>query len=70
MDDNHANNHQELLRFTYGRLIWPLLIGILLILWGFSDLFRIDFWRYIEPTIAIIPGILIILGVIFGYRRK
>jgi Na+/citrate or Na+/malate symporter len=70
MDDDREHYHRRWFGFPYGHLIWPLLIGILLILWGLSDLLGIDLWHYIWPAIAIVLGILVILGGIFGRRRR
>lgn len=70
MDDDREYYHRREFGFPYGRLIFPLIIGIILILWGVSDLFGIDLWRYIWPIIAIVLGILIILGAVFGRHRS
>ncbi|HEX3013411.1 MAG TPA: hypothetical protein VHO92_03940 [Methanobacterium sp.] len=69
------NNRREYLRnrwftFPYSNLIWPLVIGIILICAGLSDLIKIDIWHYIWPTIAIVLGILIIIGGIFGSKKR
>ena len=69
MDDDHKHYHRGWFGFPYGHLVWPLIIGIILILWGLSDLLGIDIWHYIWPILAIVLGILIILGGIFGRRR-
>ena len=52
------------------RLFWPLLIGIILILLGLSALLGIDIWRYFWPIVAILIGLLIIFGAIFGSHRR
>lgn len=69
------NSRREHLRnrwftFPYSYLIWPLVIGIILICAGLSDLIKIDIWNYVWPMIAIVLGILIIIGGIFSGRRK
>jgi len=69
------NSRREHLRnrwfiFPYSHLIWPLVIGIILICAGLSDLIKIDIWNYVWPMIAIVLGILIIIGGIFGSRRE
>lgn len=56
--------------FSYWRLIWPILIGTVLILLGLSALLGIDIWQYFWPALAIILGLLIIFGAIFGRRRR
>lgn len=70
MDDDREPYHRGWFGFPYGHLILPLIIGIILIVWGLSDLFGIDLWHYVWPIIAIVLGILIILGAIFGRRRR
>jgi uncharacterized membrane protein len=52
------------------RLFWPLIIGIFLIIIGLSALLGINIWQYLWPIIAILIGLLIILRVLLGYRRR
>ena len=72
MDEDNDQEYQRhrMYRFPYFRLIFLLIVGIVLILLGLSSLFGIDVWHYIWPVIAIILGLVIILGVIFGQRRR
>lgn len=70
MDDDREHYRRGWFGFPYGHLVLPLIIGIILILWGLSDLLGIDLWHYIWPVIAIVLGILIILGGIFGRHRR
>jgi len=55
--------------FPYGRLIFAIIIGIILIFAGISALLGIDIWQYFWPIIAILLGVLIIIGAILGRRR-
>lgn len=70
MDDDREHYRRGWFVFPYGHLVVPLIIGIILILWGLSDLLGIDLWHYIWPVIAIVLGILIILGGVFGRHRR
>ena len=56
--------------FPYGRIIFALIIGIILIFAGISALLGIDIWQYFWPIIAILLGILIIIGAIFGRHKR
>jgi len=47
-----------------------LIIGIIIILVGLSQLPGIDFGKYIWPLIIIVFGILILAGALYGYSRR
>ncbi|MGZ7135861.1 MAG: hypothetical protein ACXVHY_08285 [Methanobacterium sp.] len=66
-EDYYRHRHNM---FPYGRLIFALIIGIILIFAGVSALLGIDVWQYFWPIIAILLGLLIIIGAIFGRRRR
>ena len=51
------------------RIIWPVLIGIILIIVGVSYIFGINLTKYFWAIIAIIVGLLIIIGAILRTRR-
>jgi len=70
MDNRREYRRNRLFGFPYSHLIWPLVIGIILICAGLSDLIKIDIWHYIWPVIAIVLGILIIVGGIFSGKRN
>jgi uncharacterized membrane protein YvbJ len=54
----------------YGGLIVGLFFGALLILIGISSIIGYDIWKYFGTIILVLVGIMIILGAIFGYRRR
>ena len=69
------NNRREHIRnrwftFPHSHLIWPLVIGTILICAGLSDLIKIDIWQYIWPAIAIVLGVLIIIRGIFSGQKE
>ena len=68
MDNRREYRRRRLFGFPYGHLIWPFVIGIILICAGLSDLIKIDIWHYIWPAIAIALGILIIIGGLLGSK--
>ena len=69
MDSRREYRRNRWFKFPYSHLVWPVVIGIILICAGLSDLIKIDIWHYIWPTIAIVLGILIIVGGIFSSKR-
>lgn len=72
-DDREYRRHgyrYGMFGFPYGRMIFLIIIGIVLILWGISEFLGINLWHYIWPVIAVILGIMIILGAIFSQRRR
>ena len=69
-EDRKHRHHHGWFGFPYGHLVWPLLIGIILILLGLSALLGINLWHYIWPIIAIVLGILIISGGIFSRHKR
>lgn len=69
MADKYEHRRHRRSGLPYGHLIWPLVIGIILICTGLSDLVKIDIWQYIWPMIAIVLGILVITGGILSSRK-
>ena len=67
-EDYYGHRHHHV--FPYGRLIFALIIGIILIFAGISALLGINIWQYFWPIIAILLGLLIIIGAIFGRHRR
>lgn len=63
-DDRHYRDGRPGLR-----MIWPLLIGIILIILGVSYILGINLTTYFWAVVAIIVGLLIIMGAILRSRR-
>ena len=53
-----------------GGVIVGLIIGLIIILWGVSSLFDIDFGSYLWPFIIILFGTLIVAGALYKSTRK
>jgi uncharacterized membrane protein YvbJ len=66
-----GNRHRsECFGLPHGNIIVPLIIGVVLILAGLSSFYNFNFLQYFWPFIIVIIGILIILGAIYGARRR
>jgi uncharacterized membrane protein YvbJ len=61
---------EECFGLPHGGAIVGLIIGIIVILVGLSQLPGIDFGEYIWPLIIIVFGILLVAGAIYGYSRR
>jgi len=61
---------EECFGLPHGGAIVGLIIGIIIILVGLSQLPGIDFGEYIWPLIIIVFGILLVAGAIYGYSRR
>lgn len=68
--DYRHRQREECFGLPHGNLIVPLIIGIILILWGISSIYGFAIWNYMWPIIVIIVGIIILIAVIYGFRRK
>jgi hypothetical protein len=61
---------KECFGLPHGGAIIGLIIGMIIILVGLSQLPGIDFGEYIWPLIIIIFGILLIAGALYSYSRR
>jgi len=61
---------EECFGLPHGGAIVGLIIGLIIILAGFSWLAGIDIGRYVWPLVVIIFGILIVAGALYGYSRR
>jgi hypothetical protein len=61
---------KECFGLPHGGAIVGLIIGMIIILVGLSQLPGIDFGEYIWPLIIIIFGILLIAGALYSYSRR
>jgi uncharacterized membrane protein YvbJ len=69
-NDYRYRQRNECFGLPHGNLIAPIVAGVVLILLGLSSLYGFAIWTYIWPALIILIGILIILGAIFGSRRR
>ncbi|MDY9923010.1 zinc ribbon domain-containing protein [Methanobacterium sp.] len=70
-DDRYYRQRNECFGLPHGNIIGPLIGGIILILIGLASFTGFqNIWTYIWPAIIIIIGLLIIVGAIYGSRRK
>ena len=69
--EHYRRVENECFGLPNGGMIVGLIFGIIIIFVGLSLLFDLgNFWYYIWPLIIIIFGTLIILGALFGKRRR
>ncbi len=68
--DYRHRQRNECFGLPHGNIIVPVIIGVLLILFGLSSFYGFSFWTYAWPAIIIIIGLLIIIGAIYGTRRR
>lgn len=70
-DDRYYRERQECFGLPHGNIIGPLIGGLILILVGLAAFTGFqNIWTYIWPAIIIIIGLLIIVGAIYGARKK
>ena len=60
----------ECFGLPHGGILVGLIIGLIIILWGFSSLLDINFGTYLWPFIIIIFGTLIVAGALYKYTRR
>ena len=60
----------ECFGLPYGGVIFGLVIGVIIVLVGLSWFIGVDWGRYFFPLIAVIFGLLIIAGALYGFRRR
>ncbi|NIO37032.1 zinc-ribbon domain-containing protein [Candidatus Bathyarchaeota archaeon] len=61
-------SEDECFGLPHGGLIAGIIFGLFIIVIGISILLQVDVWRWLGPTLIIILGLLIVLGVL--YRRR
>ena len=60
----------ECFGLPHGGAIAGIIFGIIILIWGFAWLTGVDIWENIGPIIAILVGILIVAGAIYGVTRR
>jgi uncharacterized membrane protein YvbJ len=73
--EQYRRVENECFGLPHGGIIVAVIIGIIIILWGFTSYLNIlyptqDYSRWIGPIIAVTIGILIILGAIYRMQRR
>lgn len=61
---------EECFGLPHGGLVVAAIIGFILIIFGISNIFKLDIGPFIGPIVIILIGILIILGAIYRYRNQ
>ena len=61
---------EECFGLPHGGAIVGLIIGMIIIIAGLSSLAGIDIGRYGWPLVVIVFGILIVVGALYGLRRR
>ncbi len=61
---------EECFGIPYGGAIAGIIFGTFIILLGFAIAFGLHIWRWIGPLIVIAIGVLVIVVVISGFRRR
>lgn len=58
----------ECFGLPHGSSVFWLIIGVIIIIWGISELFgiKVEWW----PALIVIFGILVVAGAIYGLSRK
>ena len=69
-DQSEKRVEEECFRIPYGGAIAGIIVGVFIILLGLTIAFRLDVWRWAGPLIAIVIGTIIVIGAIFGHRRR
>jgi uncharacterized membrane protein YvbJ len=69
-DDYRYRQRNECFGLPHGNIIGALIGGSILILIGLSAFYGFQVWQYLWPALIIVIGLLIILGAIFGSRRR
>lgn len=54
----------------YGGAIVGMIFGLIIIFIGLAILSGINIWTYLGPLILVIVGILIVVGALYGMRRR
>jgi ribosomal protein L40E len=54
----------------YGGAIVGIIFGLIVIFIGLAILSGINIWTYLGPLILVIVGILIVVGALYGMRRR
>lgn len=68
--EERRRHEKECFGLPYGGAIVGILFGIMIVIFGISWLLDIDIWANIGPIMAIMFGILIVAGAIYGLTRR
>jgi hypothetical protein len=60
----------ECFGLPYGGAIAAIILGAIIIIFGFAWLTDLDIWKYMWPILIIIVGVLIIAGAVYGTTRR
>ncbi len=68
--EHYRRMENECFGLPNGGMIVGLIIGVIIIVVGLGLLFNFNFWTFFWPLIVIVFGILILVGALFGRRRR
>ncbi|MGB9135444.1 MAG: hypothetical protein WCC63_07695 [Candidatus Bathyarchaeia archaeon] len=60
----------ECFGLPHGGAIIGIIFGIVIVIIGLAILSGLTIWDYLGPLIMVIVGILIVLGALYGMRRR
>lgn len=61
---------EECFWIPYGGALIGVILGVFIIIIGLAIVFKLEIWHWIGTLIMIIVGLLIIIGALFGFRRR
>lgn len=64
------NMESECFGLPHGGAIIGIIFGIVIVIIGLAILSGLTIWDYLGPLIMVIVGILIVLGALYGMRRR
>jgi uncharacterized membrane protein YvbJ len=67
---DERNWENECFNLPYGRTLVGIIIGFIIIVIGLSIFLGQSIWQYLGSVVAILFGLLIIVGVLYGMRRR
>ena len=68
--EHYRRVEKECFGLPHGGVIAAVIIGAIIILLGLSSLLGEDISKWIGPTFLVIIGILVIVGALYGMRRR
>ena len=60
----------ECFGLPHGGAIAAIILGAIIVIFGFAWLTGLDIWKYMWPILIIIVGALIIAGAVYGMTRR
>ncbi|UCE95849.1 MAG: zinc ribbon domain-containing protein [Candidatus Bathyarchaeota archaeon] len=64
------HKEDECFGLPHGGAIAGIIFGIIVVIFGLAILLGFEIWTYLWPIIIVIVGILIVVGALYGMRRR